>query len=90
VFTPNGDGVNEIWSIVLIDAAEVTLTVYNRWGLQVASKRVDFAGNGRLDLWDGNTANGSAVPEGVYVYRLEVRRNNQPEEIRTGSITLLR
>ncbi len=58
IFTPNGDGVNEVFFIRnMPDATEVTIT--NRWGKQVYSSK-----NYKND-WDGGD-----VADGVYYYRI--------------------
>jgi len=64
-FSPNGDGVNEFFTIAgLDDFPDHELYIYNRWGQQVY--RVKEYQND----WQGNW-NGTALPNGVYFYILE-------------------
>lgn len=59
--TPNGDGNNDTYVIVGIEAfPENKFTVTNRWGNIVFSE--DNYANG----WDGTNLNGEPLPEGVY------------------------
>jgi gliding motility-associated-like protein len=65
VITPNGDGVNDVLGLRIVDPQLVTrykLTVYNRWGvLQFDS---DFLNHD----WDGRTGGGALVEPGTYYY----------------------
>ena len=58
VFTPNNDGINDIF---IIQSTNIigTVSVYNRWGNQVASFSLE---NG----WNGNDNSGQPCSEGVY------------------------
>lgn len=88
VFTPNGDGYNDLWTVRNLrpDCDEYELHIYNRWGNLV--KKV--TGDTGFD-WDGTNIEefilGKNVPvsPGVYFY---VLKSNQVE--RKGSITLVR
>lgn len=82
-FTPNQDGVNDIWIIENTDLYEdVELNVYNRWGDRVYNVRGYKTGN----EWDG-----ASLPEATYYY---VLRFKYPEETKiyeyTGGITIIR
>jgi gliding motility-associated-like protein len=73
VFSPNGDGLNDCFSLALSikDAKLVTdflpcsdLYVYDRWGrLVFSSLEVNSS-----SCWDGNTQQGNPCDEGVYFY----------------------
>lgn len=61
-FTPNGDGVNDIFRIPPGMTMQLTeMDIYDRWGMRVFSTR--NIGQG----WDG-TVGGRAAPAGTYVY----------------------
>ncbi len=64
-FTPNGDGINDIYKIVSkLPCDEYNLTIYDRWGSEI------FKTDDPLNVgWDG-THNGLPVAEGDYVYYL--------------------
>lgn len=66
VYTPNGDGLNDVFHVRNACSREnFSLMVLNRWGEIVFSSKDPFKG------WDGRTASGSQVAEGVYFYILK-------------------
>jgi len=66
VFTPNGDGINDSWSILRIENFESALiTVYDRWGQEV------YKTIGYSTPWDG-TNDGKRLPTGTYYYVIEL------------------
>lgn len=66
IFTPNNDGVNDVWKQKeCIECDEnVDVTIQNRWG--------DIIAGGSLDSfeWNGNTQFGDKCVEGTYFYKL--------------------
>ncbi|MBX2980226.1 MAG: gliding motility-associated C-terminal domain-containing protein [Flavobacteriales bacterium] len=84
VFSPNGDGVNDVLELFTNGITSLDMTIYNRWGQLIARlERVN-------QVWDGRTLAGERVPEGTYYYELNaVGVNGQRYPLR-GSITLLR
>jgi gliding motility-associated-like protein len=84
-FTPNGDGVNDLFQVVGYGMEYIELTIYDRWGMQV------YAGRGtELVEWDG-TKGGSPLPGGTYVYLVRYKPVDKEEvEYRTGTVTLLK
>jgi len=82
VFTPNGDGINDLFQPVVGNMADYTVQVYDRTGREV------FVGN-PTKLWDGNV-NGSAVPIGVYVYLFQGITTDGRPITHTSSLVLLR
>jgi len=65
IFTPNGDGVNDILYIVEPNNynSDVNLIIYNRWG-NVVHKTDNVFGL----FWDGTSSLGQPVSAGVYYY----------------------
>jgi gliding motility-associated-like protein len=83
-FSPNNDGINDVWSWngeCLPEAMD--LVVMDRWGQMVFTSADPLAG------WDGTLA-GTPVPPGVYSYRMRYRLPYQDERVASGSVTLLR
>ncbi len=79
-FTPNGDGINDIWEIKNIDVFEsCPIRIFNRRGQNVYE-----AGQYNND-WDG-TMGSKELPEGAYYYILSCSTS----EVHTGNITLIR
>lgn len=62
IFTPNGDGVNDLLRITAQSIDTFSMTIFNRWG-QLMSQ-IDWLGGG----WDGTTMAGVECPDGVYYY----------------------
>ena len=80
-FSPNGDGVNDTFTILGLNSFEGhTLYVYNRWGNLVLQSE-DYQ-NDRQGTWEGND-----LPPGVYFYVLQLA--GEPEA-RSGALTLHR
>ncbi|MBB5646373.1 gliding motility-associated C-terminal domain-containing protein [Pedobacter cryoconitis] len=79
--TPNGDGINDIWTIAALDTyPAATVYVFNRYGGKVYSGKGDGKG------WDGKY-NGEYLPVGVYYYVIDL---HDGQKIRSGSLTVLR
>lgn len=69
VFTPNGDGINDVFRIGLkgefLHCANIK--IYNRWGERVHSTEVINQG------WDGRTLSGEPAASGTYFYVLDIK-----------------
>lgn len=66
-FSPNGDGINDLFVILGIENVEKNrATVYNRWG-NIVFKKENYR-NQRG--WDG-TWGGEELPDGTYFYTIE-------------------
>jgi gliding motility-associated-like protein len=62
VFTPNGDGVNDVYAFKLENITELDLVILNRWG------QVMFESTDLVVTWNGKTLIGLDAPAGVYFY----------------------
>ena len=86
-FTPNGDGLNDIFRAVpkYDYISEYQLSIYNRWGQQI------FECNDIDCGWDG-TYQGNPSPNGVYIYRIVYEEISQPGLSKTvdGTVVLVR
>ncbi len=80
-FSPNGDGINDMYSIDLIENSKATFIVLDRNGLLV--RKID--GVGRIE-WDGTNEGGEQIPSGTYYYILQ----EEGRQNRTGYIELRR
>lgn len=69
VFTPNGDGVNDSFSLQVKNYASMELTILNRWGVVV------YHNQGKNLSWDGNY-NGQQASDGTYFYAYTVNALN--------------
>ncbi|GAB4251235.1 MAG: hypothetical protein Kow0027_15100 [Saprospiraceae bacterium] len=81
-FSPNGDGVNDLFRLRGTLPEDLLITIYNQWGeVLYQSENPDFA-------WDG-TRKGLPVHSGTYTYVLEIRNGNSTQ-LQSGHVTLLR
>jgi gliding motility-associated-like protein len=87
VFTPNGDGKNDTYTIISSGVASLSGEIYDRWGLKL------FSWDQKNDGWDGRSPTGSEVTDGTYFYILKIVPQRDPgatPEIKTGQVTLMR
>lgn len=84
VFTPNDDGVNDLFQIATNCPFEgFELTIINRWG-QVVFHSTDSHVN-----WNGNE-NGNALASGVYFFSLTHKFPQLPAHTQKGTLTVVR
>ncbi len=84
VFTPNGDGVNDVYEFSDEVLTSLNVDIFNRWGQQVFSLK-DVNG-----FWDGKGYNGELLPEGVYFFTMEAVGELGTSYFEEGTITLIR
>jgi gliding motility-associated-like protein len=81
VFTPNGDGTNDTWSIPNLSYyPDCLVRVFNRYGNKIMQS------TGYTKAWDG-TYGGKQLPPGVYYYIINIKDGNQKL---SGNVTILR
>lgn len=80
VFTPNGDGINDVFFITSSGLTDFNLFIVNRWGELV------FETNDPNQAWDG-TINGNKCSDGVYFYSLKAKQNTT-DVVKHGHITI--
>ena len=83
IFTPNGDGKNDVLFVVGEKIDNFTFEVFDRWGEKV------FATSDLQEGWDG-TYKGRQCDAAVYFYSLEVRCLGGKTYKEGGDITLIR
>ena len=86
-FTPNGDGLNDIWHPITRGVLSYHCIIFDRWG-QIVYTTDDWNDPG----WKGDyRGNGVRVPEGVYVYYAYLTDYDNLEYKKAqGTITVLR
>ena len=86
IFTPNGDGINDLLKILSVDdSEEYSMTIFNRWGNKV------FETIDATVFWDGKDKSGSEVSDGVYFFEIIYRDVcSEEEKIETGHVNLVR
>ncbi|MBK7094314.1 MAG: gliding motility-associated C-terminal domain-containing protein [Saprospiraceae bacterium] len=93
VFTPNFDSVNDFFRIKSTNGVEVnvkTMQIFDRWGELLYKKDNFVYGNNEEYVgWDGRFHE-KLSPPGVYVYYIEILKENGDITRLAGDITLLR
>jgi gliding motility-associated-like protein len=79
VFSPNGDGLNEFFSLKYKGYKELNLIIYNRWGNKMYETTNPAVG------WDG-----SGASEGTYFYIVTGKGNDNKDFEAKGYLTLVR
>lgn len=82
-FTPNGDNLNDFFTSFGEFEESFYMEIYDRWG------KLLFLTRDKATGWNG-TIDGKAAPEGVYVYKIEVRGFDGQVLNAHGTITLIR
>jgi gliding motility-associated-like protein len=81
VFTPNGDGKNDLFKVFYDGIAMLEITIFTRTGTKV------FESKSPSIIWDGRNSSGSELSEGVYYY---VLKSDVIAKDQTGFIHLYR
>ena len=85
-FTPDGDGINDVWKVEANGVLTFEVFVFNRWGdLVWTSKDQDQA-------WTGGRSNGGEyfLEDGVYNYLIKYTGVDGDAQKRAGSLSLMR
>jgi gliding motility-associated-like protein len=83
-FSPNGDGLNDLFIPRLIDANIVSISIFNRW-----NSLVFYTENPNIE-WDGSS-NGAPCLPGVYAYKIFYKKEGS-ESLKQlfGHVTIIR
>lgn len=83
-FTPNGDGISDVWEIENIELyPEAIVDIYDRHGKLIRK----YTNYDNLTGWDGTDVNGIKMPSTDYWYTIDV---NSIDKIYIGHFTLIR
>lgn len=84
-FSPNGDGMNDVFKGTGIGIKEFSLMIYDRWGNQV------FTSNNLETGWDGTFKNpNEQVQEDVYVWKVILRDETNKHHDYAGTVSLIK
>jgi gliding motility-associated-like protein len=84
IFSPNGDGINDVFYIPNTGMSSLTCDIFNRWGQLLHTITAPNQG------WDGITPNGDKAPEGTYMYLLQAQGLDGTTYKQQGTVTLVR
>ncbi|GAB4210193.1 MAG: hypothetical protein Fur0023_22500 [Bacteroidia bacterium] len=91
IFTPNGDSVNDYFSIQISGYKGIDYFIYDRWGNLVVqgNKELNPEIKSVEKIWDGKIKNENANT-GIYYYLIKITTTNNRTETRKGFIQLLK
>ena len=83
-FSPDGDGINDLFKVYGQGMSDFKIEIFNRWGQMIyKSFQLD-------EGWDG-TFKGKNLPTGSYVYKIKTSEYSEDKKIvKTGTIALVR
>jgi gliding motility-associated-like protein len=84
VFTPNGDGTNDLFLIKGQGITEFNVKIYDRWGVELAEITNPKEG------WDARTKAGVQASDGTYYYLLKAKGDDSRTYDLKGFFTLVR
>ncbi|MFZ1657210.1 MAG: gliding motility-associated C-terminal domain-containing protein [Flavobacteriales bacterium] len=82
-FTPDGDGINELFHAITREVKTFRMEVFNRWGQLI------FSTDDPNGAWNG-TYKGEPSPVGVYVWQVDMLEIGGTSRHARGHVTLLR
>ena len=72
-FSPNGDGLNDVWIISNIEGTTNVVSVFDRWGTMIRSyTNYDNV----TKVWNGSNKAEAELPSGTYFYSIDIE--NKP------------
>jgi gliding motility-associated-like protein len=84
-FTPNNDGINDLFTVAGIGIEQLSLNIFNRWGENIYTTADVHKG------WDGTIQkNNSKAQQDVYVYDVYATDVLGKSHHQTGRVTLVR
>jgi gliding motility-associated-like protein len=84
-FTPDGDGLNDVFYVYGEEITELNLRVYDRWGALI------FESNDKNEGWDGRANGGREIAqEDVYVYKVFIKDFQGRQYKYNGHVSLLK
>jgi len=84
VFSPNGDNINDLFTIKSTGLSSLICTLFNRWGMNIY--KYDAVNTG----WDGRTFSDNTSPAGTYYYILDATCLDGKKKDGHGFVQLMR
>jgi gliding motility-associated-like protein len=83
VFTPNDDGINDVFLVYGTGITKFEMTIFDRWGEKL------FVSKDQLQGWDG-TYKGKLSKNDVYPYLIQYTALDGKKHTKSGHVTLLK
>jgi gliding motility-associated-like protein len=84
IFTPNGDGDNDLFLVKGVRIKEFECIIYDRWGLKMTDLNAITA------VWDGKTQGGVLAAGGTYYYIIKAKGADEKAYDKSGFVQLIR
>jgi gliding motility-associated-like protein len=84
IFTPNNDGVNDVFGVSGLNIQKLNCQIFDRWGGKVCEL---FS---PLQTWDGRNLTGNLCSDGVYFYSIRATGGDGQTYTTTGFLQLQR
>ncbi|MBK6835488.1 MAG: gliding motility-associated C-terminal domain-containing protein [Bacteroidetes bacterium] len=84
IFTPNNDGINDVFKIKGEGLISLECTIYNRWGQKI------YSWNDANGVWDGKNFNKELMNDGTYYYIANLTDYRKKQTELKGFVTLQR
>ena len=84
VFTPNGDGINDVFEVRSKEGNKVALKIFTRAGVLL------FEIEAERCRWDGYSLSGQKMPTGVYFYTAQIIGSSSKSSRKNGFVHLYR
>lgn len=82
IFTPNGDGINDVFTIIANGIKTFHADIYDRWGVKMYYWDTTQGG------WDGKSFSGVAASEGTYFFMIKATAFDGKEFAEHGAFQL--
>jgi gliding motility-associated-like protein len=86
VFTPNGDGVNDVFFLKVANITEIYAVIVDRWGNKVYEVN---SSTGNI-AWDGKNLQGKDCSAGTYFYIIKGTGKDDKNYLQKGNVSLYR
>ncbi|MEO6882593.1 MAG: gliding motility-associated C-terminal domain-containing protein [Bacteroidia bacterium] len=84
VFSPNGDGKNDLFTVKSSGIVALHGEIFDRWGIKL------YSWDGSSGGWNGVNTSGVEVPAGTYYYLITATGVDGKKYVEKGYLTLLR
>jgi len=84
VFTPNFDGLNDVFMVYGTGITKLEMTIFDRWGAKL------FYSNDQSKGWDGTYKGNDDTKQDVYTYLINFTTIDNQKHTKTGHVTLMK
>ena len=86
IFTPNGDGSNDLFLLKTANLTEIEATIFDRWG----NKVYEISSSTGNIAWDGKNLAGKDCAAGVYFFIITAKGKDDKKYNTKGNLSLIR